>query len=71
MSFWVLWFAFVCFWLCLLALFFGFVLEDTLLLLSPILQHVGIVSQKPIRFDDRLSLERALHQLKKKRVESV
>ena len=29
-------------WFC----FFGSVLEDTLLLLSPILQHVGIVSQK-------------------------
>ena len=31
-------------------------------LLSPILQHVGT---KAIRFDDRLSLERARHELKK------
>ena len=35
-----------CFWWWLLVLFVGFVLEDTWLLLSPILQHVGIVSQK-------------------------
>ena len=44
----------------------GLVLEDTWLLLSPILQHVGIVNQRQYVFDDRLSLERARHELKKK-----
>ena len=35
-------------------------------LLSPILQHVGIAKSKTKRFDDRQSLERARHELKKK-----
>ena len=35
-------------------------------LLSPILQHGGNSQSKTKRFDDRLSLERARHELKKK-----
>ena len=64
-SFWVLWFAFGCFWLCLLVLFVGFVLEDTLLLLSLILEHVGTVSQN--QYVLMTSEPRARrHELKKK-----
>ena len=50
------------FWLCCL----GFVLGDTWLLVLTYSPTCGNSQSKTIRFDDRLSLERARHELKKK-----
>ena len=49
------------FWLCCL----GFVLGDTWLLAFTYSPTCGNSQSKTIRFDDRLSLERARHELKK------
>ena len=51
------------FWLCCL----GFVLGDTWLFALTYSPTCGNSQSKTIRFDDRLSLERARHELKKKR----
>ena len=50
------------FWLCCL----GFALEDTCLFALTYSPTCGNCQSKTIRFDDRLSLERARHELKKK-----
>ena len=63
-SSWVFCFVLVgfCFWLCWL----GFDLEDTWLFALTYSPTCGISQSKTTRFDDRLSLERARHELKKK-----
>ena len=49
-----------------LVVLFGFVLEDTWLFALTYSPTRGNSQTKTIRFDDRLSLERARHELKKK-----
>ena len=66
---------FLCCFVCVLVLLwflvvlFGFVLEDTWLFALTYSPTRGNSQTKTIRFDDRLSLERARHELKKKRHE--
>ena len=55
------WLGFGCWFCCL-----GFVLEDTWLFALTYSPTCGNSQSKTIRFDDRLSLERARHELKKK-----